>query len=81
MVLIRFVLRIPCTTKSLNGRHLFATHERSCRSIEEVKRVLEEVTKRFPESEGFAISIMRYEDAGKMIDANVILRPKAKATY
>jgi hypothetical protein len=61
---------------SLNGRHLFATHERSCRSIEEVKRVLEEVTKRFPVGEGFAITIHRYENAGKMVDANVILKPK-----
>jgi hypothetical protein len=61
---------------SHEGRHLFATHERSMRSVEECKRVLEEVTKRFPESEGFAISVFRYEDKGTMVNANVILRPK-----
>jgi hypothetical protein len=59
---------------SLNGRHLFATHERSCRSIEEVKRVLEEITKRFPKEEGFAITIHRYDNSGQQIDPTVILR-------
>ncbi len=41
---------------SLNGKHFFATHERSCTystSAEAVKKVLLE---KFPESEGYKVS-------------------------
>ncbi len=41
---------------SLNGKHLFATHERSCgdsNSADEVKKILLE---KFPESEGYKVS-------------------------
>lgn len=45
-------------------RHLFATHERSCTNIWETKRVLAEISARFPAPE-FKINIMynpqRYE--------------------
>jgi hypothetical protein len=69
---------------SHEGRHLFATHERSIRSVEECKRVLEEVVKRFPKEDGFTVTVTRYDNVGKNIDPQVILRPKgtrAKATY
>ena len=42
---------------SLNGKHLFATHERSIRHSYELERVLPEIQKRFPTEEGFNINV------------------------
>lgn len=60
---------------SQNGRHLFATHERSCRSFEECKAVLTEIMQRFPKEEGFDVKIFRYDNTGQEINHRVILRP------
>lgn len=65
---------------SQNGKHLFATHERSCRSLEECKTVLSEIVKRFPKEDGFSVTINRYENVGQEIDQRVILRPKGIRT-
>lgn len=61
---------------SESGRHLFATHARSIPSVEECKRVLEEIVKRFPESDGFKVTVTKYMNNGQEIDPKVILRPK-----
>ncbi len=53
---------------SLNGKHFFATHERSCTDsskAEEVKKVLLE---KFPENEGFKVTATVYPQRGYGID-------------
>lgn len=42
---------------SLDGRHLFATAPRSCVTKRDAQTVYRQLAKRFPESEGFAISV------------------------
>ncbi len=42
---------------SLNGKHLFATHERSLQNEREMKRCLKIFMEKFPESEGYNISV------------------------
>lgn len=42
---------------SLNDTHLFATHERSVVSTDDLARVIDIFLKKFPESEGFNISV------------------------
>ena len=53
---------------SLNGRHFFATHERSCtdsNSADKVKKVLLE---KFPESEGYKVTASMNPQRGYGID-------------
>lgn len=50
---------------SLNGRHFFATTERSLRDQERAREVFNEMLKRFPESEGFKVTCTRWESVGK----------------
>lgn len=42
---------------SRNGRHFFATAERSLTTEDRARTVFAEMKKRFPESEGFQISV------------------------
>lgn len=42
---------------SLNGRHLFATHKRSIKSVFDVPNVYRIIKEKFPPSEGFEISL------------------------
>ena len=52
---------------ALNGRHFFATNERSiqdAQKLEEVRKVFEE---KFPESEGYSLTFARYELRGVKI--------------
>ena len=52
---------------SLNGKHLFATAERSIvsrRQMEETYKLFEE---KFPESEGYKINVTRWERTGSPI--------------
>lgn len=48
---------------SQNGKHLFRTAEDSV-SYYELPRVVRELVKRFPKSEGFAISVTRWQNSG-----------------
>jgi hypothetical protein len=48
--------------------HLFATAPHSCQSPREMRRVWGEITKRFPESEGFKVTVTRWENTGRQID-------------
>jgi len=41
---------------SLNGKHLFATHERSCRDSDKANTLKEILVVKFPESEGYKVS-------------------------
>lgn len=42
---------------SLNGRHYFATSERSIRDSKQCIEIKTELERRFPESEGFKVSV------------------------
>jgi hypothetical protein len=42
---------------ALNGKHYFATSERSIRSSKKAAEVVADFEKRFPENEGFSISL------------------------
>ena len=53
---------------SLNGKHLFATAERSVTVIWEAEKVYNLFKEKFPESEGYAISVTKWEKVGKIID-------------
>lgn len=46
---------------SLNGRHFFATHERSITNSSELKKVFKVFVEKFPESDGYKISVTRKE--------------------
>ena len=58
---------------ALNGIHLFATHERSLQSESEMKECLEIFIEKFPESEGYKISVEYWQKTGKNIDIDSIL--------
>lgn len=55
---------------SLNGRHFFATHERSARTSESMLKIVETFKEKFPPSEGYHISVTFYENIGRMV-ANI----------
>lgn len=42
---------------SLNGRHFFATHERSCRNSSSCADVLKVMLEKFPTSDGYKVSV------------------------
>ena len=54
---------------SLNGKHLFATHERSLTNKDDMEKCLEIFRKKFPEEEGFKIMVTRWETYKRIIDA------------
>lgn len=52
---------------SLKGKHLFATHERSIVNNDEYRKVMEIFEEKFPKSEGFNISVTKWELKGEII--------------
>ena len=52
---------------SLNGKHFFATAERSITDHEKFILVLRELKKAFPKKDGYEISASRYETTGTRI--------------
>lgn len=51
-----------------NGIHLFATAERSAQSMWNAKTLYEEIKSKFPEEEGYSISITKWEKVGHFIN-------------
>jgi len=49
---------------SLNGRHFFATAPRSARDEGKAKRLLAELRKRFPVSEGYHVTVTWWQGTG-----------------
>lgn len=49
---------------SLNGSHLFATHERSCRDKQPTKDLVDLFREKFPESQGYKVDCTYYESVG-----------------
>lgn len=60
---------------SLNGKHFFATHERSARSFFDAKDILKEFFNRFPSSDGFEITCTHWEVIGKTEDIEKMFIP------
>jgi hypothetical protein len=58
---------------ALNGRHLFATAKRSITSQPELKKVCKIFVEKFPQSEGYNISITEYEEDGYSLDIIEVL--------
>lgn len=50
---------------SLNGSHLFATHERSCRDKEPTKKLVELFREKFPETEGYKVDCTYWAASGQ----------------
>ena len=53
---------------SLNGRHFFATAERSITSQWELEKVYEVFKEKFPEEEGYKLSVVYFEKRGQVIE-------------
>lgn len=53
---------------SLNGHHFFATAPRSITSEDELNKVYPTIRAGFPESEGYSISVTRYETVGHSVE-------------
>lgn len=59
---------------SLYGKHFFATHERSIGTKAELHRILEVFMQKFPESEGYEMSISYWEKRGNIVDIETIMK-------
>lgn len=55
---------------SLNGNHFFATAERSITNKHTLEAVYKVFKEKFPESEGYKISVQRWEKVGKNVEIN-----------
>lgn len=53
---------------SLNGQHFFATHERSIVSERKLKKVYKVFKEKFPEAEGYELSVTYWTKSGKEIN-------------
>jgi len=53
---------------SLNGRHLFATNERSLTNKWDYEKVIPIIREKFPESEGYKVSVTAEYEFGMTID-------------
>lgn len=55
-------------TVSINGRHLFATAERSIIAKWQLDIIYDIFKRKFPAEEGYKISITKWEKTGKFIE-------------
>lgn len=55
---------------SLNGKHFFATNERSCRSSEDAEKLSKVLLEKFPKSEGYQVSASLNPQRSYGIDLN-----------
>ena len=53
---------------SKNGKHLFATAERSITVSWEAEHIYNLFKEKFPENEGYKITVTRWEKVGKIMD-------------
>lgn len=58
---------------SKDGSHFFATNSRSIPSEHELKKVLPVLAEKFPESEGYGVSVCYYQTSGRSIDYKKVL--------
>jgi hypothetical protein len=50
-----------------NGQHYFATSERSISTKEKAKELFDKLSESFPESDGYNITVSRWEHRGENI--------------
>lgn len=55
---------------SLNGRHLFATAERSITDIHKANTVYKLFKEKFPEADGYKITLTKWDKVGKFIEVD-----------
>lgn len=53
---------------SKNGRHYFATHERSIGTENKCRELVAKFRAAFPESQGYSVTASRYEHRGIRLD-------------
>jgi len=53
---------------ALNGRHFFATDPESAWTEEKARELYETIKKKFPESEGYAVTVTYWHSIGKHIE-------------
>lgn len=53
---------------ALNGRHFFATAERSVTSQSQLKKVYPTIKAAFPESEGYTVTVTKQSMIGESVD-------------
>lgn len=53
---------------SLNGMHFFATAPRSGVSRENAKFIAQELTRRFPEAEGYKVTVTKWDACGRDVN-------------
>lgn len=58
---------------SLNGKHFFATHERSITNIWKLQELLPIFMEKFPEAEGYKITVTEWQKTGKHMDIEEIM--------
>lgn len=54
-----------------NGKHFFATAERSCTTRKEALEVYAELKKKFPIEEGYKLDMTQYETVGHFITKEI----------
>ncbi|HDX9663243.1 TPA: hypothetical protein ROX91_001942 [Bacillus cereus] len=59
---------------SKDGVHFFATSERSIDMQSTLEKILKVFVEKFPESEGYKISVTNYQTVGKIIDYKELLK-------
>lgn len=53
---------------SKNGKHFFATAERSITNKWKLKEVYDVLKEKFPQKEGYEVSVTKYETVGEFIN-------------
>jgi hypothetical protein len=53
---------------SHNGKHFFATAERSLTTLDEAKRAYVKLKAAFPEEEGFKLTVTKWQIIGESVD-------------
>lgn len=59
---------------ALDGKHFFATHERSLQYDEDLRRCLKIFLEKFPETEGYKISVQYIEHYGTNINIDEFMK-------
>jgi HKD family nuclease len=57
-----------------NGKHVFATHERSLSTLEQTSEVVSRLELAFPKAEGYAISVSEICTIGKAISEDELTK-------
>jgi hypothetical protein len=61
-------------TVAKNRKHLFATAERSIRSLDSLLKILPLINEKFPESEGYQLSVSFHPEESTIFDPVKILK-------